>query len=253
MPDLEKIPEMKPTFRTDPEGFAPYMRDETTLARPWAVPGTPGLEHRIGGLEKQDVTGNVSYDAENHELMVRLRAAKVARIVQEIPPTEIHGDDKGDLLLIGWGSTRGAIYGATNKLRAAGKKVSSVHLRYLNPLPPDLGDIMQHFKRVVCPEINMGQLSMVLRAKTLVDVKSISKIQGLPYTESEIIGKVNAHLEGRDPGPFLITTIEKLGLIHFPRGTEQLPPETQEIQPHPKGIELGILLQMIKDFEAANK
>ncbi|MDE2489823.1 MAG: 2-oxoacid:acceptor oxidoreductase subunit alpha [Elusimicrobia bacterium] len=176
--------------------FQPYKRDPETLARPWATPGAKGYEHRIGGIEKADVTGNVSYDPDNHERMVRLRAAKVAKIAQDIPPTEVLGARTGDVLLVGWGGTYGAITAAVQEMQKAGRKVSAVHLRHLNPLPPDLGEILAGFKHVVVPELNMGQLLKVLRAKYLVPAKGINKIKGRPFMVSEIVAGVDAVLKG---------------------------------------------------------
>lgn len=175
--------------------FEPYRRDPETLARPWAVPGTPGLEHRIGGLEKQDVTGDVSYDPGNHERMVHLRAEKVERIARDIPPTEVFGDsDGGELLVVGWGSTAGAITGAVNAARAEGLSVSRLHLRHLNPLPSDLGDVLGRFGKVLVPEMNSGQLALILRARYLVDVVSYPKVQGRPFFRSEIEAKIRTLL-----------------------------------------------------------
>ena len=194
------------------ETYQPYARDPETLAREWAVPGMAGFEHRIGGLEKGHIDGGVSYDPANHELMCRLRAEKVKRIESEIPATEILGEESGDLLLIGWGSTYGAVHSATTELQQRGQKVSSINLRYLNPLPPDLKRIMGNFKHVVVPELNMGQLSMILRAETLIDVKSISKVQGKPFKEGELVHRVLEILAGTDGGPFLIETLENAEL-----------------------------------------
>jgi 2-oxoglutarate ferredoxin oxidoreductase subunit alpha len=195
VPKLEELPELKITFRTDPQGYFPYLRDETTLSRPWVVPGTPGMEHRIGGLEKEYLSGNVCYAPMNHEQMVRVRARKIASIAAEIPPTQVHGGDDGDLLLVGWGSTYGAITSAVNKSRAEGKRVSHVHLRHLSPLPPDLGDILGRFKKVLVPEINLGQLVRLLRAEYLVDAIGLNKIQGLPFRVSEITARIDRMLE----------------------------------------------------------
>ena len=194
------------------DGYQAYARDPETLARQWAVPGMAGFEHRIGGLEKGHIDGGVSYDPANHELMCRLRAEKVERVAADIPASEILGDESGDLLFIGWGSTYGAIRSATLRLQEMGKKVSAVHLRYLNPLPPDLKSIMENFKQVVIPELNMGQLSMVLRAKMLIDVKSISKVQGKPFKEMELVNRALDILAGNDAGPFLIETLETVEL-----------------------------------------
>jgi 2-oxoglutarate/2-oxoacid ferredoxin oxidoreductase subunit alpha len=186
IPELDELPSFPVKFATDPVGFQPYKRDPQTLARPWAIPGTPGLEHRIGGIEKQDVTGNINYEPLNHERMVRLRAAKVAGIVQDVPDAIPAGDAEGDLLLVGWGSTYGAITAALRAQREKGRKVGHVHLRYLNPLPKNLGDVMKRYKKVIVPEMNMGQLLMVLRAKYLVDAEGMNKIQGQPFKQSEI-------------------------------------------------------------------
>jgi len=195
IPRVENLPELTVTYRTDPQGFFPYLRDETTLSRPWVVPGTPGLEHRIGGLEKEYLSGNVSYAPANHEQMVRVRARKIAGIAAEIPPTEIHGAPQGDLLVIGWGSTYGSIAAAVKEVQRQGKSVSHVHLRYLNPLPGDLGDIISRFKHVLVPEMNLGQLVKVLRAEFLVDAVGLNKIQGLPFKVSEIISRITRMLE----------------------------------------------------------
>lgn len=189
IPDLSAVPPFKVQFRTDPEGFLPYMRDER-LSRPWALPGTPGLEHRLGGLEKQHETGNVSYDPENHEFMVKLRAEKVARVANELPPTEIFGPDQGELLVVGWGGPFGAIRGAVTEAQAQGLSVSHVHLRHLNPFPKDFEDILKRFDKVLVPELNMGQLASVIKARMLVDVVSYNKIQGKPFKVSEIFDAI---------------------------------------------------------------
>ncbi len=184
--DLERYRVAHPT---DPEGFAAYRRDPETLARPWAIPGTPGLEHRIGGLEKADLTGNVSYDPHNHELMTRLRNEKIERIANDIPLQEVYGDPQGRLLVLSWGSTYGAAVSAVDKLREQGESVSHAHLRYLNPLPKNLEDILPRFDTVLVPELNLGQLRMLIRARYLVDVVGLSKVQGLPFKVSDIIQK----------------------------------------------------------------
>jgi 2-oxoglutarate/2-oxoacid ferredoxin oxidoreductase subunit alpha len=190
IPSRSEIPEIPVHFVTDPEGFLPYKRDPQTLSRPWAIPGTPGLEHRIGGLEKQDVTGNVNYEPLNHEKMVRMRAAKVEAIGQEVPDVVAAGDPDGDLLIIGWGSTYGSITAALKVQRAAGHRIGHVHLRYLNPLPRNLGQVMERYSKVLVPEMNMGQLSMMLRAKYLVDVEGYNKIQGQPFKQAELEAKI---------------------------------------------------------------
>jgi 2-oxoglutarate ferredoxin oxidoreductase subunit alpha len=190
VPSLDDLPEIPVKFRTDPEGFMPYMRDPETLARNWAIPGTAGLEHRIGGLEKQDVTGHVNYEPLNHERMVRLRAAKVAAVAQDIPDVVPSGDPAGDLLIVGWGSTYGAITAAVKAQRGKGRKIGHVHLRHLNPLPKNLGEVLSRYRKVVVPEMNMGQLLWVLRAKFLVDAEGLNKIQGKPFKVSEIEAKI---------------------------------------------------------------
>jgi len=191
IPTVEELPSFPVRYRTDPQGFLPYQRDPSTLARPWAVPGTPGLEHRIGGLEKQDVTGNVNYEPLNHERMVRLRAAKVAGIVQDVPDATVAGDQDGDLLLVGWGSTYGAITAALRAQREKGRRLGHVHLRHLNPLPRNLGAVLARYRKVLVPEMNMGQLVWVLRAKYLVDAEGFNKIQGKPFKQSEIESKIH--------------------------------------------------------------
>jgi 2-oxoglutarate ferredoxin oxidoreductase subunit alpha len=197
IPDLGTLPPIEVKFRTDPEGFFPYLRDPATLARPWVRPGTPGLEHRIGGLEKQDVTGNISYDPDNHDHMVRIRAEKVRRVAQEIPPTTIHGPATGDVLVVGWGGTYGAITAAVERAQATGLSVASVHLRYLNPLPPDLGQILREYRKVLVPEINSGQLVRVLRSEYLVDAVGFNRVRGLPLASEEILDAITQLTGGR--------------------------------------------------------
>jgi 2-oxoglutarate ferredoxin oxidoreductase subunit alpha len=191
IPDVSTLPPIDVQFRTEKEGFFPYLRDPATLSRPWVRPGTPGLEHRIGGLEKQDVTGNISYDPENHDHMVRQRAEKIRRAAQEIPPTSINGPATGDLLVVGWGGTYGAITAAVERAQAEGKSVASIHLRHLNPLPPDLGHILREYRRVLVPEINSGQLVRVLRAEYLVDAVGFNRVRGLPLQSDEIQDAIN--------------------------------------------------------------
>ncbi|HEX5761152.1 MAG TPA: 2-oxoacid:acceptor oxidoreductase subunit alpha [Thermoanaerobaculia bacterium] len=197
LPDLATLPDLEVEFRRDPEGFQPYLRDPETLARPWAIPGTPGLEHRIGGLEKEDVTGNVSYDPANHERMIHLRAEKVARVARDIPPLEVHGEPEGELLVLGWGSTAGAITGAVNSARREGLAVSRAHLRHLNPFPSNLDEVLARFRRVLVPEMNLGQLALLLRARTLKDIESFTKVQGKPFTRQEIYDRVRELLGAR--------------------------------------------------------
>ena len=183
---LPAYPRHPVQFRTDANGFMPYLRDEATLARPWAIPGTPGLEHRIGGLEKQDGRGNVSYLPENHQRMTDLRREKVARIAAEIPPLTPYGANSGKLLVVGWGGTYGAITSAVDEARAKGHDVASVHLRHLNPFAPNLGELLRRFERVLVAELNTGQLVRLLRAEFLVPAECLSKVQGQPFKVSDV-------------------------------------------------------------------
>jgi 2-oxoglutarate ferredoxin oxidoreductase subunit alpha len=199
LPSIEELPKIDIKFATDPGTFRPYTRDEDTLARPWAVPGTPGLEHRIGGLEKADVSGNVSYDAENHMRMVAYRAEKVERIANDIPDVEVIGEPEGGLLVLGWGSTYGAILTAVQRAQAGGMPVSCAHLRHLNPFPPNLGDVLSRFERVLIPELNLGQLRMLIRARYLVDAVGLNKVSGRPLLIREIEEKI-AELVGARVG-----------------------------------------------------
>ncbi|HEV2704579.1 MAG TPA: 2-oxoacid:acceptor oxidoreductase subunit alpha [Pyrinomonadaceae bacterium] len=194
VPDIESLPEIEVKLATDPTNFLPYARDEQTLARPYALPGTPGLEHRIGGIEKQHLTGNVNYDPENHEFMVRLRQDKIDRVAQDIPPLEVFGEPTGKVLVLGWGSTYGSITSAVERLQAEGKSVSSAHLRYLNPFPSNLGDVLRGFETVLIPEMNLGQLCTMIRARFLVDAVAFSKVKGRPFQIREIIRKVEEYL-----------------------------------------------------------
>ncbi|MCA9567856.1 MAG: 2-oxoacid:acceptor oxidoreductase subunit alpha [Myxococcales bacterium] len=193
LPDLDAIPDIEPGFRTDPEGFEPYMRDPDTLRRPWVVPGTPDMQHRIGGLEKQDGTGNVSYDPTNHQHMCELRAEKVKRLQRLIPPTEIHGDPDG-LLVVSWGGTWGAVRSGVDAVRKEGQRIGMIHLRHLNPLPTDLGDILARYDRVLVPELNLGQLARVLRQEFLVDARSFCKIQGQPFLTREVAAAIREEI-----------------------------------------------------------
>jgi 2-oxoglutarate ferredoxin oxidoreductase subunit alpha len=191
IPDITTLPEIEPNFATDPETFKAYERDPVTLARPWAVPGTPGLEHRIGGLEKANITGNVNYEAENHHLMTSLRFEKIERIANDIPEVEVFGDEQGgDLLVLGWGSTYGVIRTAVQRARAQGKSVSQAHLRYLNPFPKNLGDVVKRFNKVLIPENNMGQLSLLVRGNFLVDAVGLNRVTGRPFTIAEVEEKI---------------------------------------------------------------
>jgi 2-oxoglutarate/2-oxoacid ferredoxin oxidoreductase subunit alpha len=195
IPDLSQLPDIAVKFETNPVDFHPYRRDPETLARPWAIPGTPGLEHRIGGLEKQDVTGNVNYEPLNHERMVRLRAEKVAGIVQDVPDAVPEGDPSGELLIVAWGSTHGPVTAALKAQRAKGRRIGHVHLRHLNPMPKNLGEILGRYDKILVPEMNMGQLVMLLRAKFLVDAQGYNKIQGKPFKQSEIEDKIEELLD----------------------------------------------------------
>ncbi len=191
IPDPSDIEPIHVHYRTEVAGFAPYLRDEATLARPWALPGTPGLEHRLGGLEKKNITGAVSYVPQDHQEMVNLRAEKIARLADVIPEQEVLGEPEGDLLVIGWGSTYGAIRQAVQAAQRAGKSVSAAHLRYLNPFPRNLGDVLAGFDCVLVPEMNMGQLALLLNATFPVEVISYPKVQGRPFKISEIRRKID--------------------------------------------------------------
>ncbi|HEY3249953.1 MAG TPA: 2-oxoacid:acceptor oxidoreductase subunit alpha, partial [Ignavibacteria bacterium] len=189
IPHADEIPTIDVKFRTDPVDFFPYLRDEN-LSRPWVRPGTPGLEHRIGGLEKQNITGNVSYDPANHEAMVKLRAQKVRNVANDIPLLEVEGPSEGELLICGWGSTYGAITTALARLKEKGINVSRIHLKYINPFQKNLGDILKRFNKVLIPEMNLGQLARLIRAEYLKDVIGLNKVQGLPFKAREIEEKV---------------------------------------------------------------
>jgi 2-oxoglutarate ferredoxin oxidoreductase subunit alpha len=189
IPNVNKIPEFTVKLRTDPEGFFPYLRDEN-LARPWAIPGTPGLEHRIGGLEKANITGNVNYDPDNHDEMVNLRAQKIKNIADDIPDLKVEGDEKGDLLVLGWGGTYGTLKDAVESARKSGYKVSHAHLKYLNPLPQNTGDVLNNFSKILIPEINLGQLARYIRSEFLIDVEQFNKVRGLPLNMSDVLGKI---------------------------------------------------------------
>jgi 2-oxoglutarate/2-oxoacid ferredoxin oxidoreductase subunit alpha len=189
LPDVAELPEIKVEFATEPNHdgeFWPYLRDQATLARPWAVPGTAGLEHRIGGLEKADGTGNISYDPDNHDRMVRLRAAKVAGIAADIAPLEVDDQDGARLLVLGWGSTYGPIGAAIRRVRAAGGKVAQAHLRHLNPFPGNLGEVLARYDKVLIPEMNLGQLRMLVRSQFLVDAIGYNRVRGLPFKAEEL-------------------------------------------------------------------
>ncbi|HLL71417.1 MAG TPA: 2-oxoacid:acceptor oxidoreductase subunit alpha, partial [Pyrinomonadaceae bacterium] len=193
VPNLDDLPKIEVKFVDDPAGFLPYARDER-LSRPFAIPGTPGLEHRVGGIEKEHLTGNVNYDPENHEFMVRLRQEKVDRVADDIPDIEIFGEPQGKVLVLGWGSTYGSITSAVERLQREGRSVSSAHLRYLNPFPKNLGAVLQSFERVIIPEMNLGQLSTMIRARYLIDAVTFSKVKGRPFQIREIVEKVEEYL-----------------------------------------------------------
>jgi 2-oxoglutarate ferredoxin oxidoreductase subunit alpha len=196
IPRADDLPDIPVKFATDPATFQPYARDEQTLARPWAIPGTPGLEHRIGGLEKEHLTGNISYDSENHDFMIRMRQAKIDRIAQDIPPTVVEGESKGDLLVVAWGSTYGSVKSAVTSARVRGLSVSHLHLRHLNPFPADLGGILKRFKHFLVPEINNGQLIQLLRSKYLIDARGFNRIKGLPLRSEEVEAEIDQILGG---------------------------------------------------------
>jgi 2-oxoglutarate/2-oxoacid ferredoxin oxidoreductase subunit alpha len=206
LPDLDALEPIDPNFASEPNHvdeqgtatFWPYIRDAETLARPWAPPGLPGLEHRIGGLEKEDGSGNVSYEGVNHERMVHLRRDKIAGIAADIPPVQVN-DETGDaqLLLVSWGSTYAAVFAGVKRIRARGMKAAHVHLRHLNPLPPNLGEVLDRYSQVLVPEMNLGQLSRILRSEYLVDAQTMSKMQGVPFRVGEIEAAITALLGGK--------------------------------------------------------
>jgi 2-oxoglutarate ferredoxin oxidoreductase subunit alpha len=200
IPAVEDLPDLTVEFTTEPNRpdgeFWPYLRDATTLARPWAVPGTAGLEHRIGGIEKADGTGNISYDAANHDLMVRTRQAKVDGIAATIPPTDVEDPDGlARVLVLGWGSTYGPIGAACRRVRREGLSVAQAHLRHLNPFPSDLGDVLRRYDRVLVPEMNLGQLAMLVRARFLVDAISYNRVRGMPFKADELASVITGVIE----------------------------------------------------------
>lgn len=197
IPDFSEIPEIPVKYRTDPEGFYPYLRDEN-LARPWAIPGTPNLEHRIGGLEKKDVIGNISYDPQNHEIMVHKRDQKIKNVANDVPDLVVHGAQEGDLLILSWGSTYGSIHEALARVNKKENKVSHAHLSYLNPFPKNLGDVLKKFKRILIPELNLGQLAFIIRSKYLIDVLQFNKVQGQTFKSIEIENEINRLLGGKN-------------------------------------------------------
>ncbi len=200
LPDIDELPDLTTafSFTTEPNradgSFVPFLRDEDTLARPWALPGTPGLEHRLGGIEKEEETGHISYDPANHHAMTEMRYARLERIGAQLPPLEVEDPDgDAEVLVIGWGSTLGPIQAACHQLRQRGRKVARVHLRHLAPLHPDLEEVLGRYRTVVCPENNMGQLAMLLRARTLVDVKSYDRVTGQPFAATELAAVIERY------------------------------------------------------------
>jgi len=193
LPNLDALPDISVPFATEPnhgDEFWPYLRDPETLARPWAIPGTPGLMHRVGGIEKEDGTGNISYSPDNHDTMVRLRAAKVAGIARDIPPTDVDDEPGAEILLLGWGSTWGVCKAVVRRIRARGLKIAHAHLVHLNPFPADLGDVLRRFPTVVAPEMNLGQLAQLVRAEYLVDVRSSTKVAGVPFRAADLESEI---------------------------------------------------------------
>ena len=198
LPDLDALPDISVTFATEKnhgDEFWPYLRDPETLARPWAIPGTPGLMHRVGGIEKEDGTGNISYDPENHDKMTRLRAAKIAGIANDIPLVVPDDPDGADHLVVSWGSTWGAATAAVRRVRARGKKIAHIHLRHMNPFPANLGDVLRSYRGVFVPELNMGQLARLLRAEYLVDAQSYTRVAGIPFRAAELEAKLLEMIE----------------------------------------------------------
>ena len=196
IPDVNTLPDMETRILKKKEGFAPFNHGNPDLARPWALPGTPGMEHRIGGLEKWEETGHVSYDPENHQKMVELRQEKVDIIARDLPTAKPFGKESGDLLVIGWGGTHGALRSAVETAQSEGMSVSHLHLRHLNPLPQNLGEILVKFQKVMIAELNLGQLSNIIRAKFLVDAVGLNKVQGKPFTQTEVFNKITELVKG---------------------------------------------------------
>jgi 2-oxoglutarate ferredoxin oxidoreductase subunit alpha len=196
IPDLADLPDLRVDNWTDKATFQPYERDPDTLARKWAIPGTPGLEHRIGGLEKADGHGNVSYDPENHHRMQVLRQEKVARVARDIPPLDVFGPGRGDLLILGWGSTYGAIRSAVERLQAEGQAVAHAQLRYLNPFPANTESVLRSYRHVLIPEVNLGQLLMLVRSRYLIDAVGYNRVRGKPFRIAEIYQEAERLLAG---------------------------------------------------------
>jgi 2-oxoglutarate ferredoxin oxidoreductase subunit alpha len=203
LPEISELPDLTVSFTDQPNGdngeFLPYLRDPETLARPWAVPGTAGLEHRIGGIEKADRTGNISYDPDNHDFMVRTRQAKIDGIAKTIPPIEV--DDAtgtAKVLVLGWGSTYGPIGAAVRRVRRAGYQIAQAHLRHLNPFPANLGEVLARYDKVVIPEMNMGQLALLIRGRYLTDVLSVTQVRGMPFRAAELADMLQGVVTSND-------------------------------------------------------
>jgi 2-oxoglutarate ferredoxin oxidoreductase subunit alpha len=194
LPAIEDLPKIEVHHRTNPDGYQVYARNPDTLARDWVLPGTPGMQHRVGGLEKDFYTGNVSYDPQNHERMIKVRAEKVERIANDMGELDLYGDAKGDVLVVGWGGTYGALLQATRRLREEKKKVSHLHLRWLHPMHPGVEKVLRGFKKVIVAELNLGQLRSLLRAKFLIDAIGYNKVQGRPFTVSELCDAIREQL-----------------------------------------------------------
>ncbi|HWS47685.1 MAG TPA: 2-oxoglutarate ferredoxin oxidoreductase subunit alpha, partial [Acidimicrobiia bacterium] len=189
LPDVDALPDISVPFATElnhGDEFWPYLRDPETLARPWAIPGTPGLMHRVGGIEKEDGTGNISYDPENHDRMTRVRAAKIAGIARDIPLTPVDDPDGADICVLSWGGTWGAATAAVRRVRTRDKKIAHVHLRHLNPFPRDLGEVLARYRTVFVPELNLGHLAKLVRAEFLIDARSYSRVAGVPFRAAEL-------------------------------------------------------------------
>jgi 2-oxoglutarate ferredoxin oxidoreductase subunit alpha len=198
VPEIDSLKPFPVRHQETTENFQPYSRDQETLARGWAIPGTPGLEHRIGGLEKADITGNVSYDPDNHHRMQLLRQAKVARIADDIPPLDVFGPERGDVLILGWGSTYGAIRSAVEQLHADGRSVAHAHLRHLNPFPTNTEKVLRSYRKVLIPEVNLGQLLMLIRAQFLIDAEGYDRVRGKPFRIAEIVEQAERLLGVRE-------------------------------------------------------
>ena len=198
LPDTKSISEidtnLTKTINTN-EGFYPYLRDMDTFGRPWAIPGVPGLEHRIGGLEKEEGTGNVSYETENHQYMTDMRAWKIANIANDIPPLEVEGEKKAETLVLGWGSTYGSVTQAVRRLNSDGVKVASANLMYLNPFPDNTGEVLKGYKKIIIPELNTGQLLKLIRERFLIDAIGINKVEGVPFTADELKEKIKEKID----------------------------------------------------------